>query len=577
MRKSPRPRPRPRGLGVGAPSLAVAAAALLAAWVLGFGFIASAAPTFDEPAYLGSGYSALRTGDFRVLGRYCPPFGKMWSALPLLLLGPQDFVSSPDWREARPYHYGDLFLYHNTVPAERLLGAARAFDLLTWTALLFATLFLWGRRLGGEIAGAAAVAAAALCPVLLSNFSLATADAAPTALWFLTFFLLDESFAAGPATALTVAAGACAGLAAAAKFSMCVVPPLALALAAADQRLRARPWREIARGSLAFAAPALLVLAAVYHVSGLPQYWRGLGAMSDMLTGGGYTSFLFGRYGVQGSWLYFPAAFLVKTPVALLALGALGAAAWAREFRAGRLRRETLWVWGPAAVYAAAAGSSTMNVGVRHILPIIPAFLLIAGFGAADVWRRRRGKTAVLLFGVWAAASVLGSAPHLLAYFNELVGGPARGYLCLADSNLDWGQDLRGLARYLRARGDPPVYLSYFGTADPGAEGVRYVPVACSPHVERPGDPVDPAAQGRALFAISATNLQGVYFADHGVFEWLKSRRPVAAFGYSIFLYDLGGDADGRRRLARLLAQLGRPRLAASLARMPDAPPLQNE
>jgi len=34
-------------------------------------------------------------------------------------------------------------------------------------------------------------------------------------------------------------------------------------------------------------------------------------------------------------------------------------------------------------------------------------------------------------------------APHYLAYFNELAGGPANGFKELADSNLDWGQDLR--------------------------------------------------------------------------------------------------------------------------------------
>jgi len=492
----------------------------------------------------------------------------MWSALPLLPLAAEDFVSSPEWLEARPYHFGDRFLYHNAISAERLLGLARAFGLLTWTALLFATLFLWGRRLGGDPAAVAAVAAAALCPVLVSNFSLATPDAASAVLWFLTLFLLDESFAAGPRPALTAAAGACAGLAMAAKFSMCALPPAAVALSIADGRLRARSWREIAGGVRLFSAAALLALAAVYHFTALPQYFRGLLATSAEISAG-RMYFLLGRYGEHGNWLYFPTAFLLKFPLALLGLGALGAAAWAREFRAGRLRRETLWVWGPTAAYAAAAEWSAMDIGIRHLLPLVPAFLLLVGFGAADVWKRRRGKTAVLLFGAWAAASVLGSAPHLLAYFNELAGGPARGYLYLVDSNLDWGQDLGGLARFLRAHGDPPIYLSYFGTADPADAGVRYVPVAFSPHVDRPGDRVDPAAQGRVLFAISATNLQGVYFGRHDAFDWLKARRPAAVFGDSLFLYDLTDDADARRRLAGLLAELGRPSLAASLVAAP--------
>jgi hypothetical protein len=43
--------------------------------------------------------------------------------------------------------------------------------------------------------------------------------------------------------------------------------------------------------------------------------------------------------------------------------------------------------------------------------------------------------------------------------------------------------------------------------------------------------------------AISATNLQGVYFPAHGLrsdyFEQFKTRQPIAKIGYSIFLYRL--------------------------------------
>ena len=40
-------------------------------------------------------------------------------------------------------------------------------------------------------------------------------------------------------------------------------------------------------------------------------------------------------------------------------------------------------------------------------------------------------------------------APHYLAYFNELAGGPANGFKELVDSNLDWGQDLKNLKLWL--------------------------------------------------------------------------------------------------------------------------------
>lgn len=85
-------------------------------------------------------------------------------------------------------------------------------------------------------------------------------------------------------------------------------------------------------------------------------------------------------------------------------------------------------------------------------------------------------------------------------------------------------------------------------------------------YVTRTGDDVDPAAGGKVLFAVSATNLQTVYFEDKDAFKWLDGRRPVAVPGYSIFLYDFTDDREGRLGLARHLGRFpGRPGRAKSL------------
>jgi hypothetical protein len=41
------------------------------------------------------------------------------------------------------------------------------------------------------------------------------------------------------------------------------------------------------------------------------------------------------------------------------------------------------------------------------------------------------------------------------------------------------------------------------------------------------------------MLAISATNLQNVYFSDKQFYDWLKKYEPVDKIGYSIFIYDL--------------------------------------
>lgn len=75
--------------------------------------------------------------------------------------------------------------------------------------------------------------------------------------------------------------------------------------------------------------------------------------------------------------------------------------------------------------------------------------------------------------------AVRGIHPYELTYFNALAGGPIGGRHILADSNLDWGQGLKSLARLQR---DQPEFsdmtLFYFGDTEPlhyGVSGPNYV------------------------------------------------------------------------------------------------------
>jgi hypothetical protein len=157
--------------------------------------------------------------------------------------------------------------------------------------------------------------------------------------------------------------------------------------------------------------------------------------------------------------------------------------------------------------------------------------------------------------GVWLAVSVCTASPYSLAYFNELARGHGENWL--SDSNLDWGQDLPALARELAARGNPPVVLSYFGTGDPEAYNIHYIPIGFIANVERTGNAVL-TSSSPLYFAISETNLVGTYYSEHHGFDWLRLRRPIAVPGGSIYLYDLTADAEGRARISALLEGAGR-------------------
>jgi len=53
----------------------------------------------------------------------------------------------------------------------------------------------------------------------------------------------------------------------------------------------------------------------------------------------------------------------------------------------------------------------------------------------------------------WAALAAIAVWPNGICYTNEAWGGTPTGYLYLSDSNYDWGQDLRLLAKRLNELG----------------------------------------------------------------------------------------------------------------------------
>jgi hypothetical protein len=128
----------------------------------------------------------------------------------------------------------------------------------------------------------------------------------------------------------------------------------------------------------------------------------------------------------------------------------------------------------------------------------------------------RRPVAVVLIVGalLWHAGESLAARPNYLAYFNQVIGGPANGWRHLVDSSLDWGQDLPGLKRWLDANGrKDQVYLSYFGTGDPAYEGITATMMPSLPDVRPPGTwhQLSPG-----IYAISVTMLQHVYSTIRG-------------------------------------------------------------
>jgi hypothetical protein len=128
----------------------------------------------------------------------------------------------------------------------------------------------------------------------------------------------------------------------------------------------------------------------------------------------------------------------------------------------------------------------------------------------------------VLLAACFAVSFGL-ATPRYLSYFNLFAGGAEGGWRYLLDSNIDWGQDLARLQRWMEHHGVSEIDLAYFGTADPAAYGIRHRKVYRIHDFEPAAAEVRPA-RGRVV-AVSVNLLQGLYFDHDRAFAEALHRR----------------------------------------------------
>jgi len=156
-------------------------------------------------------------------------------------------------------------------------------------------------------------------------------------------------------------------------------------------------------------------------------------------------TFILGTWYPHGIWWYFPVTISIKTTLGLIGLALLaGFAIVTRKLGKGpdhsRALVYVLFVW---IAYLATAGINGLNIGVRHVLPVYALAAVIAGAGVVALAPLSRGWKWVCS-GLIAAhvVSALSVLPSPLVYANEAWGGAGNTYKVLADSNVDWGQQL---------------------------------------------------------------------------------------------------------------------------------------
>jgi len=504
--------------------------------------------TADEPHYIGTGLYLWETGDYHFAAtlNLHPPLAYHLASVPLL------FFDLGDLERDRAVSRRLRTRGSPSAETIRFVSRIPFIALSVWGALLC---FLWAREAAGDLAGLFAAFLYTFSPMMLANGALAHSDITVTVFFLQTLYTFWR-WMQRPGWIRAGVCGLSLGLGLIAKSSGILLMAGVFALFAV---LAWRPWQPsptlpsvgpdsfgrrfgwlFGRGSTMLAI-SLVVFWLGYGGSfgmialedgpvpnvPLPGYIQSL-LVDRVINAGGRIAYLLGEFSDRGWWYYFPVAFLFKAPLAIV--GMLVAALATLGVRRGRLG----WVIGvPSALYLAMALFwLDIPLGLRYVLPLFPlAFVFIATQLVPIDSLPMRGLAAVAC--IWLGVASVRIHPDYLAYFNELAGGPERGSEILLDSNIDWGQDLSTLARYLAKRGNPQVALAYFGPESAESYGIAAVrSVGCTPV--------------SGIVAISVNVMEGLYSARNpfarpkpGCYDWLRRYQPVARPGYSIRVYEI--------------------------------------
>jgi Dolichyl-phosphate-mannose-protein mannosyltransferase len=530
--------------------------------------------TADEIVHIPAGYYHLVGANYTLNNEH-PPLVKIWAALPLLFLQPNEPPLAEPGNE-------NSFARTHAVDGDFWTANARRFEAISfWTRLPMIVLtlvlgwliFIFTKELSNPRAGVLGVALYSLEPTVLAHGRIVHTDL-PAALAYFLFALALYRYHRLRSFRSALILGVVTGVALVTKFSLVIVGPI-VAVAMGAWILRA-PSGGLSRGKMVrhalvagFMALAIINLAYRFQrqpiipadlawiAARTPEYAqtiisgiRGLSVLfpTYYLFGlynvalhnhSGHATFLLGRYSDLGCWYYFPVAFALKTTVPFLGL-AIASLFWALWRLLVRRDLKLIFLLAPIAAYAAVSLTSTINIGVRHFLPVYPflfvlAALLLDQWLRVWKWRNLAGILIALLFtamGLEAARAY----PDYVSYFNQLRGDQPRWRL-LSDSNVEWGDDVKEAATYLRARGETRVSgATAAGWLTFRFFGVDFVDIL-------PPRPQDIRTNYVVLGAsflngstipgsVELTGTERVNF-----FAAYRDRKPEAVFGNSIYLY----------------------------------------
>lgn len=266
---------------------------------------------------------------------------------------------------------------------------------------------------------------------------------------------------------------------------------------------------------------------------------------------GGNGAYFLGQVGNGFAW-YFPVVFVIKETLPFLFLAFFSILYTIKQVfsnfnwkKTGArilnfLRKSTpeYVMLSFIVLYAYVSIKGGLNIGFRHLFPILPfAYLLISKkifdfIRNSHMVSQKNFRFVSLFLIAWIVIIPILNYPSYTSYFNESIGGSQNGYQYVTDSNTDWGQDLKRLKVYADKHPEmDKIRVDYFGGGNPKMVlGDKYV---------QWWDSKRPVEKG--WYAISTNFLQGSIYDSKKTtkdsYKWTKEFKPVTMIGKSILIY----------------------------------------
>ncbi|HEX3085278.1 MAG TPA: glycosyltransferase family 39 protein, partial [Pyrinomonadaceae bacterium] len=451
--------------------------------------------TNDEIVLIPSAYYHLVGDNYRLVNEH-PPLSKIVAGTAFLFVQPNEGLATEVTAENNPdyerwqYYLG--FWEHNRDRFEAISFWPRV-PMILLTVALGVLVFRFARELFGARAAVLAVVLFACEPTVLAHGRVVQTDV-PAAFGWLLFFMALSAYAKQATFNRAIYLGIAAAVAILSKFSMLLAGPVLavffLILLARALRAREKVAMVVTHAGLIVLTILVVINAAYFfqHRSlddsdtrwinmAFPGNAAAVTTVERLLAhllptdfvlgvffqfwhnGVGHAAGLLGMYSQMGWWYYFPVAFALKSTLPFLAL-ALASLGWGTYKWIKRRETRFFWLLLPFAIYTAFVLFSHIDIGVRYYLPAY-SFLFILSGGLLDaLLRSKRVRRAGMVIAValiaWIAVEAIRAHPNQMSYMNQLASR-APHWWYLSDSNVEWGDDARGLAEFLHARGETSV------------------------------------------------------------------------------------------------------------------------